>query len=1040
MHLPKQSVSALRWIQISECHLLAKPIGSQAPPRPVCITAASIRSYWSDGSNRKGQGYRERLRRWADEDLEEWKRREAAFTEHFRSRVEANWPEIKPWLSWNLPRDFPTRLSASTKKPSDGDTGSEAGQRSTGGQGDCRKSTKSDTNPSSSLHTRRKLNQGKNQFNSSETFYEYDPITMRRVMRLKNQTSSTKSHNNSLKAAVDIPVKTFSQYSQQPSKTQPTSETERLLDDSVLEYDDMERRSMKRLAKKSQIENALDRHLRDKEKILGADQSERATNKQHSTSHSTEDLESLRASNIRSSPRFRRGVDMEMSKANCKYPEHAPPSQTEKYFPNLEATTADTHDRKPRKHALDKAATSSFQDVSIRPIDREAASLSRSPKSPSDINLEWRVAQEKLIKHNQRKKNAMHMALMQEVALQKAKMEALESKPKTRSVPTATSPTVGMVAGEGDMATNVHEFANRGSWFKQKLPSASREDIEKAERLKRDGALVKEIREAYEETYGIIDTNHRQPSPQGVQATLEPASGSSTSENFKDADKHQEIWKINYRLLRSMVELRYAVTNVYGKKPADAKPYIDLQEPLSQSLRSGVGESDDRISAASSCQLGKAAPEGIAHGRFEKNHEEPVEEGYTIYKVLSLPDRESKNVAISTVTGPVEDPELPIATIPEVVSRLNRPHLFLDHIGKLQREGYELASGESLVYDTVTLRKARPVALKCEGFYKIFAYDEATKQMAITITKGPNWQSSPREILVPTVLQPLKYPERFMPFIADLHKDGFKIADGRIQHRREQGYAWTRPKRDVLTYWRAGPLPEGVEEGTQYVDVPLPKAKAVQQQHDNYTQPQAQTQPQVQSKVKEDEEEEAGEMVSKAKAITPKNFWPNPVDGTTLSPTGFVNYNSLHGDEPTEQPTTEIQHPLSTSNQPEEFTIDKASPDNMTIPQAAATPDSSSSPPVSSSSPKIVRREEPVFSGTQPRHHHHLHYGSQASCRSSNRAAKRAAKMQHSKPPSRFRRVVKRMMWCGLGLVGVFYAVGLGISSLFWISAVVVGR
>ena len=66
--------------------------------------------------------------------------------------------------------------------------------------------------------------------------------------------------------------------------------------------------------------------------------------------------------------------------------------------------------------------------------------------------------------------------------------------------------------GEGDMASNVHEFASRGRWYKQKAPHAMKESEAKAIQAAKDRAFVREIRGIYEDAYGTIDTKHRQSS------------------------------------------------------------------------------------------------------------------------------------------------------------------------------------------------------------------------------------------------------------------------------------------------------------------------------------------------------------------------------------------------------------------------------------------------------------------------------------------------------------------------------------------------
>ena len=84
--------------------------------------------------------------------------------------------------------------------------------------------------------------------------------------------------------------------------------------------------------------------------------------------------------------------------------------------------------------------------------------------------------------------------------------------------------------GEGDMASNVHEFARRDRWYKKKAPHADQEMDAKLQRLVNDRALIREVRDIYEETYGTIDTKHRQAALDEVK----PMSGRSPSSYASD--------------------------------------------------------------------------------------------------------------------------------------------------------------------------------------------------------------------------------------------------------------------------------------------------------------------------------------------------------------------------------------------------------------------------------------------------------------------------------------------------------------------------
>ena len=162
----------------------------------------------------------------------------------------------------------------------------------------------------------------------------------------------------------------------------------------------------------------------------------------------------------------------------------------------------------------------------------------------------------------------------EEVKTQKVAMEAMEVRSGDRTTKTTKTSAAGrlgrddaeqtaprrlqsFIQGEGDMASNVHEFAGRDRWYKRKAPHAmDAKDVENDARLQkaaRDRALIREIRGIYEDTYGTIDTKHRQldnlstlvgnsqsktPSSGKVDPDAQlPSIATSTAESLKKLEK-----------------------------------------------------------------------------------------------------------------------------------------------------------------------------------------------------------------------------------------------------------------------------------------------------------------------------------------------------------------------------------------------------------------------------------------------------------------------------------------------------------------------
>ncbi len=128
----------------------------------------------------------------------------------------------------------------------------------------------------------------------------------------------------------------------------------------------------------------------------------------------------------------------------------------------------------------------------------------------------------------------------EEIKTQKVAMEAMEMRSSDRTTSSAKTKSIGnndaekpaprrlqsFLQGEGDMASNVHEFAGRDRWYKRKAPHAmDAKDAEmdaKLQRLATDRALIREIRNIYEDTYGTIDTKHRQSHVLSSSPTKKP--------------------------------------------------------------------------------------------------------------------------------------------------------------------------------------------------------------------------------------------------------------------------------------------------------------------------------------------------------------------------------------------------------------------------------------------------------------------------------------------------------------------------------------
>ena len=943
------------------------------------IKAASLptRSYWNDGSNRPRGEYLRHFKRWADEDFAEYKRKQAAFDEEMDRRMAATWPKIRPWMSWAVSTEPSAQQSA------DGTNGGgrpERADRKAGRTEDSRGGTRTASGSSaSSPNVENDPSGAAKPPDVPEVLFEYDPITMRRVIKSTSSSVSQKADGKASDEAVGIHVKPFIPRATRSSTStaqHDAPQSNASITEPIAQQPNEIIAAARQPPSKPRIENALDRHLRNQERSDNSQYQQMSKRKPRPENSVDEHLDTLRASDIRSSPTLQKQSPVQVTKEDIASRHLDRKYQT--HLRRIEALTADVRDPRQRSRQSDRISPSHAGDLHALSSKRESSRPSGSHSSANNAEAARQEAKRKLDEAKRRKDEAIRVAHAAEVDAQKMTMDNMESNPWMKpappepSVPAASSPMGDIFPGEGDVATNVHEFAARDRWYKQRAPPPLRETVQEMARRQRDQQLVKSVRSIYEDVYGTITTNHRQVSPQSskpirvsecIASYATPAKGSGLPPSLKIISSH---------LVRSMIELRSAVSELYKEFPS----------PADSSVASGAYHGKPSVSASygpSSKDIGTRASQ-TGKGGLGDDARGTVNKADAIYRTPSSLDSNPSKVTMTTSTGPADDS------------------------------------------DSTTCRERQPPSEPRIGLYKILSFNSTTGEMSITVARADISESSERSISIPAALDQVSHPGHFVPFLADLGKDGWKIA-GRKTPKNDQ------KAQDILFFWKVDQIPGEIEEGTSSVVVP----KSVPR-------------PDRQEKVLDSGRPEIGSITAKERLKRiPAALWPNPVDGT-LSPTGFVNYESLRPGPPEAEAATETSKTdLETST---------------TYPIPLLKPDSS--PPA-----KTVRREEPVFSGTYhsppSSHTHHtrhrhwqaptLPHGLPPFSRS-RRAAKRAMMMQRqqeerqqeqqqephrnrkrSRGRGRVQRVFKRMMWCGVALVGAFYAVGLGISSCFWIAA-----
>lgn len=308
----------------------------------------------------------------------------------------------------------------------------------------------------------------------------------------------------------------------------------------------------------------------------------------------------------------------------------------------------------------------------------------------------------------------------EEVKAQKVAMEAMEMRSSDRTTNAAKTSAAGglgregaeqpaprrlqsFIQGEGDMASNVHEFAGRDRWYKRKAPHAmDAKDVENDARLQkaaRDRALIREIRGIYEDTYGTIDTKHRQldnlptlvGSPgQGVNSSSGkvdpdaqlPSSATGIAESSKSLDKPQ----VSDALTKQALDPHTSDTNTFRMPDEILRKSLWLAR-----LRRGGEFTLDPVEATA-VNSEKATvlqpPSTIAPKH--KYHEAQKAPKLNTYCILAY-DSATESVRSFETLVPFSKEEslLPL----EALNRASNPAKFLAHAISLGAEGYEPVSG-----------------------------------------------------------------------------------------------------------------------------------------------------------------------------------------------------------------------------------------------------------------------------------------------------------------------------------------------------------
>jgi hypothetical protein len=185
-------------------------------------------------------------------------------------------------------------------------------------------------------------------------------------------------------------------------------------------------------------------------------------------------------------------------------------------------------------------------------------------------------------------------------------------------------------------------------------------------KAQQDNDLVRDIRSIYESTYGTIDCNHRQI----LKNQREPQA-------FEQKDEDTGMQRHIQNLEHIVRESQYQVHERY----MDVAKILAKQVPLGEQGAVSTGETSSVLNE----------PPAVA------SSPEP-----TLYKILAY-DPIMQTIKMAETTSFASDTSSAL-TPAEVLLRLSNPAKFFPHFQPLQSQGYEIASGSG---DVLVFRKVR---------------------------------------------------------------------------------------------------------------------------------------------------------------------------------------------------------------------------------------------------------------------------------------------------------------------------------------------
>lgn len=385
-------------------------------------------------------------------------------------------------------------------------------------------------------------------------------------------------------------------------------------------------------------------------------------------------------------------------------------------------------------------------------------------------NLSSSIARDK-------KQEAAEQALVEEVKSQKLAMEAIEDR-KTPDTSKTASSAQRLHRGEGDMSANVHEFGERRRWYKNQAPHAVRDQAQKL----RDGELVREIRGIYEDSYGTIDTRHRQ------------APDSSTGEKPQVAiaqvrKQSKEESVPDYSSLNFARNPQEGASKPTSANHAVAAAGKKAQEEMEVPSNLPSSSADKSRRGLSTTQTGYKSKEEVVKSASSQSWQDSDRKGVKLTKRQLRESKRQLRQSKRQLRESNRQSSLPslfklwnakLGAIKRETEKAVKLWSIFSHsrVRREQRKETVLTStGPSPASSAAPATLHRPSSPTPPTFYKILAHEPLTGKVSIASTTSA---ASPTEapLSVSEVLSRLSSPARFLPHFSPLRHAGYEIVSG----------------------------------------------------------------------------------------------------------------------------------------------------------------------------------------------------------------------------------------------------------------------